>query len=292
MKKICFLIILSLILSFVSCSQTPVETSSVEMPYPVTVREIELLEKPDRVVSLSPWISKTMDELGLSGALVGVSDYCEVKYVDKMGIPENPDIEAIIKAEPDFVLISQEITDEAREFFSKNNIPVYTIKAPSTLNELIGIFSDLVTIFEGKTDGLLRGQAIAEEIIYKANKLNEILAPQEKSVLFCVDEEFYITGDTLLGDVIRTIGLINAAEDFTNYVIPKDELKKLSYDLLILDEKSATTDDDATEIRVDTQKITSLTPSFLDEFAVLVGGIDLITPPVSSEETSSEVSSQ
>lgn len=288
MKKFCFLIILSLILSLVSCANTPAQTSSVELPYPVNVRGIELLEKPTKVVSLSPWLTAVLDELGLKESLVGVSDFCNVQGITKMGIAENPDIEAIVKAEPDFVLISQEITDEGREYLSKNNIPLYTISTPSTLNELVGIFSDLVTIFEGKTDGLLRGQKVAEDLIYKTNKLKEILSIEEKSVLFCLKEGFYATGDTLISDVIESIGLKNAAKEFTNYVIEKDDLKEIDPDIYIIDKADATETEDENVFAIDTDKVVAFTPSFLDEFAVLVGGIDIITPPVSSEEVSSE----
>ncbi len=296
MKRILpFLIIFSLL--FCACGNVS-ETSSVELPYPVTVGEITLLEKPERVVSLSPFITQTLISLNLSDVIVGVSDFCSHPNAEKMGVAENPDIEAIVKSEPDFVLLSQEMSETGREYLSKNNIPYYIIKTPTTFNELVGLFSDLVTIFEGKTDGLLRGQKISADMIERANEMKEISQNNDDTAFLYVQPDgFYLTGETIISDILKTIGFNNVAEELTDYLIDSDKLKELEPNIIFVDKSVDIEEFSKTKpfnkmtdniVKLDMAEISRLTPSVLDQFLDLVGGEEAFT---SSEETSSEITS-
>lgn len=294
MKRILpFLLIFSLL--FCACGEVS-ETSSVETPFPVTVGEITLLEKPERVVSLSPFITQTLISLDLSDTLVGVSDFCVHPSALKMGTAESPDIEAIVKAEPDFVLISQQMSEEGREYLSKNNIPFYIIEKPRTFNALTGLFCDLITVFEGKTDGLLRGQSLSANIIARANAMKEIVALEEnKTYLYVQPDGFYLTGETLISDILKTIGFENVAEEYVDYLIDDDTLKQLEPSIIFVDKSVNIEQFSKTKpfnkmtdniISLDMAEISRLSPRVLDAFLDLVGGEEAFT---SSEETSSEI---
>ena len=297
MKRI-FALLMVLCFLFCSCSDVA-ETSSVEQPYPVTVGEITLLEQPDRVVSLSEWITKTLVELDLGKTLVGVSDYCVHATAQKMGIAENPDIEKIVTSNPDFVLVSQELSEQGREYLSKNNIPYYTFEKPTTFNEMVGLMCDLITIFEGKTDGLLRGQKISADLIAKAAAMKEIISQkEEKTFLYVQPDGFYLTGDTLLSDVFNTIGLENVAEEFNDYIIDEDSLKDLDPDIIFIDKSVDEEDFLETKpfnkmtdniVKLNMSKLNVVSDEILDYLLDLVGGEQALT---SSEDTSSQTVSE
>lgn len=297
MKKL-FALVLIVCVLFCSCNNND-NTVSVEPPYPVKVGEITLIEKPDRVVSLSPWITKMLISLDLGKTLVGVSDYCVHATAQKMGIAESPDIEKIVTSNPDFVLVSQPLSEQGREYLSKNNIPYYTLETPKTFNEMTAMFSDLVTLFEGKTDGLKRGQAVSEYLISRANAIKEVVDEQDiKSYLYVQPDGFYLTGDTFLSDVFKTIGLKNVAQDFSNYIIDEDELKKLKPDVIFID-KSVDEEEflETSPFNKMTDNVYKLnmsklgsTAEILDFLIDFIGGEEAL--PTSSVETSSDISSQ
>ncbi len=297
MKRI-FALLLVLTLALCSCGGGGA-TSSEETPYPVTVREITLLKKPEKVVSLSPWLTSTINQLGFSQTLAGISDFCTASTAPKMGTAENPDIELIVKAQPDFVLVSQELSESGREWLSKNNIPFYTIEKPETFNELVGLYSDIITIFEGKTDGLKKGQELASKLIDRAGKMKAILEKEPQTFLYVQPDGFYLTGETLVSDIMKTIGLVNVAEAMTDYYIDADTLKSLEPTVIFVDksvdieEFSKTSPfDKMTDniVALDMNEILKLKPDVLDNFLELVGGEEAITPPAPSTlpETSGE----
>jgi ABC-type Fe3+-hydroxamate transport system substrate-binding protein len=62
---------------------------------------------PRRIASLAPALTEWAVALGLAGALVGVSDYCELPEghsAARLGGVGNPDVEALRALEPDLVL--------------------------------------------------------------------------------------------------------------------------------------------------------------------------------------------
>ncbi len=293
MKKFIALSLIFIML-FCSCGENIIPPKPEELPYPVNVRGIELLQKPERVVSLSPWLTDVLKELGLSNTLVGVSDFCN-STVTKMGIAEDPNIEAIVKAQPNFVLLSQELSETGREYLSKNNIPYYIIEQPKTFNELIGLFTDLVTIFEGKTTGLLRGQKISADMILTAGKMKDIISKEPQAFLYVQPDGFYLTGDTLLSDILKTIGLTNTLEDFKDYSVSEDELKKLEPTVIFVDksvdleEFSQTAPFDKMSdnvVKIDMSVLSLITPSVLENFYDLAGGKDAVFPPAPAETSS------
>jgi iron complex transport system substrate-binding protein len=65
-----------------------------------------------RIVSLAPSITESLFELGLGDKVVGVTRYCrypaEVKNIEKIGGYLDPNLEAILRVQPDLVITSDE----------------------------------------------------------------------------------------------------------------------------------------------------------------------------------------
>lgn len=81
-----------------------------EASYPITVGTANLAQQPDFVVSLSPMLTRTMEDLGLSGRLTGVSSFDQELTADWedspafCGTAQLPDLDAIRGAKPALVL--------------------------------------------------------------------------------------------------------------------------------------------------------------------------------------------
>lgn len=71
------------------------------------------LEGIMRLVSLCPSTTETVIELGLAGALVGITRFCihpeeVVRNIPRVGGTKSPDLDAIARARPDLVLMNAE----------------------------------------------------------------------------------------------------------------------------------------------------------------------------------------
>lgn len=68
------------------------------------------MEKPQRIISLSPSVTREIIDLGAAELLAGVTDYTlhpELE-VESVGAYMNPNLEKIIRLKPDLVLLSEE----------------------------------------------------------------------------------------------------------------------------------------------------------------------------------------
>jgi len=82
---------------------------------------------PQRIVSMAPSITETVFALGCGNRLVGVTDFChfppEAKAIPKVGGYLNPNWEAILRLQPDLLIIpagQQDFRDKAEQFHLKS----------------------------------------------------------------------------------------------------------------------------------------------------------------------------
>ena len=74
---------------------------------------LEIKSPPRRIISLVPSWTETLFAMGLGDAVVGVTKFCVepadgVANIEKIGGTKNPDLRAIAKLEPDFVIANAE----------------------------------------------------------------------------------------------------------------------------------------------------------------------------------------
>lgn len=95
-----------------------------------------------RLISLCPSTTKLVFDLGLGDALVGITKYCihpadMVGEIEKMGGTKDPDLDRIVAAEPDLVLLNEEENRlEDYESLKARGIRCHTgmpVDVPSTL---------------------------------------------------------------------------------------------------------------------------------------------------------------
>ncbi|MFC3832220.1 MULTISPECIES: ABC transporter substrate-binding protein [Deinococcus] len=123
--------------------------SAAATTYPLTLtddlnRRVTVKAEPRRIVSLLPSTSETLCALNLCERLVGVDQYsdypAQVKNVAKMGDLYTPNIEAIVAAKPDLVLVSK--YGKVSETLTQAGITVFALN-PETYDE---VFSKLLTL--------------------------------------------------------------------------------------------------------------------------------------------------
>ncbi|MCX6619423.1 MAG: cobalamin-binding protein [Acidobacteria bacterium] len=150
-------------------------------------RRVEVVENPQRIVSLAPSLTETLFALGLGERVVGVTDYCdypaEARSKTRVGGIINPSVEAIVSLAPDLVLITREGNRrETMEALERLGVPVFAVNT----NELADVFRTIRHL--GELAGVPeRGRRLAADLERQSAAIAEAIRPYPaRRVLFLV----------------------------------------------------------------------------------------------------------
>lgn len=96
-----------------------------------------------RIVSLVPWVTKSLYLLGVQNCIVGCTSYCPVNATDKIAIVANAmsvNIEKILTLKPDVVFASSLNKPETIDYLRKLGITVVLQPYPVSFEEICKCF--------------------------------------------------------------------------------------------------------------------------------------------------------
>ncbi|MDG4763296.1 ABC transporter substrate-binding protein [Solwaraspora sp. WMMD406] len=185
---------------------------SVAAGFPVTVGELTLDERPERIVALSPTATEMLFAIGAGDQVVAVDDNSNhpagVPTTDLSGF--TPNAEAIATYEPDLVVLSGD-TNGVVAGLTRLTIPVYLASAAVTLDDTYRQISEL---------GALTGQVDAANDLVEGmrTEIDKLVADAPKpaeplSYYYELDPTFYtVTSETFIGALFDMVGLVNIAD--------------------------------------------------------------------------------
>jgi ABC-type Fe3+-hydroxamate transport system substrate-binding protein len=204
-----------------------------------------VLDRPQRVVSLVPSITEAV-AVSQRQSLVGATDYCTHPSdldVTRVGGSKYPDVDSIIKLNPDLVIAnSEENRAEDVDRLRANGVQVWVTKAPATVPMALGSLRRLFgTAWDLEPDWLTRAEGLWRDT-----------KPQRLTALIPVwRRPWVVVGrDTFATDVLKRLGIGNVYADHEERY-PRPSLQELNDrrpDLVILpDEPYVFTHDDGPE---------------------------------------------
>lgn len=239
MKKRLLALVLLIILIFAAsgCQYIPffnkeeelLEEEVVDPNFPVDVRGTTINLKPERVVALSGDIIEKVYDLGLDYALVGAPDYTTyppaAQELAPCGTWLLPNVEEIARLKTDLLITNMPLSAEDTQLLSENGVVTLEIPSANSLDELWQAYRDIAIAIEGKENGADIGDEFVDELSGWFNKLKEAGNQQEPALVeYLTLLDFNMaTGDTLVGELLREVGYKNIAEDYTDWLYPKDE---------------------------------------------------------------------
>lgn len=237
-------------------------------PYPVTVDNITVEERPIAVASLSPALTEILLDLGYQNRIVGypeentipdplpepepvsseappwwkfwvskeessapVSDPAP-SQVDKIGTAMEPDLSMVGELKPEIIFTAVPFTKAQMEKLTEVNIKVVVMPAIKTVEDLKARYLDIIKIMEGQLvsdlDGLALTDAIQGTLDYIASQV-----PSEKKSFLYVNtlDPLISTGDTLESALLSLIGT-NLAADKKEYTVDEETLAKYDPDVI------------------------------------------------------------
>lgn len=215
----------------VSAMSPSVADSLNHMPSVVDATDTEIdLERPAReVVSLVPSFTELVCSMRLASRLVGVTRFCVepadvVAPIRKVGGTKNPDIERIVRLEPQLVLANRE---------ENNEEDVAALRAAG-LNVYVG---DVRTAEEAHEEIDRVGRLLGGISLKIGESIKESLEEQEHvqrlrprvraAALIWRNPYMAASGDTYIGDLLRVSGAINVCEDSGRGRYPRLSLTQL-----------------------------------------------------------------
>ena len=189
------------------------ETTAAAPDFPVTVGDLTLEARPERIVSLSPTATEMLFAIGAGDQVVAVDDYSNYP-VEAADLPRldayEPNVEAIIGLDPDLVIVTYDPGNLVAQLAA---VDTPTFLAPAAV-DLEGVYAQIAQI------GALTGRA-ADAAGLAASMRAEVDAivagvsvPAEPLTYYYeLDDTLYsLTSRTFVGGVMSLLGLENVAD--------------------------------------------------------------------------------
>ena len=184
---------------------------------PVLESLTELSRIPERIVSLVPSMTESLFDLGLGGAVVGISDYCtkpegRLTGINRIGGPKTIDVAHILALNPDLVIANREENEREAVLALAEQAPVW-VTFPLTVQDVL---RDLWALaYLGRSQQALIRMRLLETAVEMAE---ESLEDESGVRYFCPiwqdqagDTHWWMTfnQDTYSSDLLRLLGGVN-----------------------------------------------------------------------------------
>ncbi|MFC4449191.1 cobalamin-binding protein [Halorussus aquaticus] len=138
-----------------------------------------MVAQTERVVSLAPSATETLQALDATDRLVGVTHHCDAD-APAVGGWLNPDYEAVADRTPDLVLTADDLQADVAADLRERGHEVFHA-APATLDEVVESFTDL-----GAAVGLAdEGAALARRARSRLDRVRRLTPDADRPVVYC-----------------------------------------------------------------------------------------------------------
>lgn len=192
-------------------------------------QQIEIKEAPQRILSLSPAVTEILFALGLDQEIVGTTDYCNYPEAalskPKVGGFTNPNMEIIVQAEPDLILLASGVQTEYIEAFKKYGLTTFALDA-QTIDQVI----ENILLVGDITLRQDEAKIITDDMLSRINFVKEKTQGLEKPLVFFEvwDDPLLSAGpETFIADILEIASAENFAAD------AKTDYPQISLELLL-----------------------------------------------------------
>jgi ABC-type Fe3+-hydroxamate transport system substrate-binding protein len=177
-------------------------------------RELVFARPPKRVVSLVPSDTYTLEKLLGREAIVGRTDYCDLKDVPSVGGTKDYSVEKVLDLKPDVVIANQEEnTKQTLEKLAQEAIAVFVV-FPKRVEDGVALVARYARLFR------VEGELHVKELVrgcHRALEAQRAIRQQKAPIrAFCpiwMDPLMTVHGDTFISDSLDLAGAQNIFAD-------------------------------------------------------------------------------
>jgi iron complex transport system substrate-binding protein len=198
-------------------SEEPEAVPAQSDEFPVTIDtdlgSIEIQERPENIVSLSPTATEMLFAVGAGDQVVAVDDQSDFPpEAPTTDLSEfEPNVEAIASYDPDLVVTSGSTADLKRSL-GKLDIPMLLQPAATTFEDTFDQLADLGTA----TGNVSEAADVVEEMRDRIDDIVGSIGDQAEGLTYyheLDDTYFTATSETFIGEVYSVFGLANIADE-------------------------------------------------------------------------------
>lgn len=198
--------------------------------------KISFGKEVQKVVSLTPSISKQIIALNGKALIVGCTNYCpkeELKDAAVVGSLMSVNIEEIVRLKPDIVLANDLIQAKYINKLKELGIDVKIFSYPKSISDILAQVVEIGKIIGKEKEAL----SMVKEAEISLDKIKKMYAQQEtKKVFFVlgVSPLFTANKDTYIDDLLNYINAENIAKDFNSSIVSKEYIFRENPDVIIV----------------------------------------------------------
>lgn len=223
-------VVLSVLVAFsaTACSQPAnIESGAVSQEYPVTVNEVTLNAKPQKVAVLSGSLADVVLAMGYETSLSLASDDCTQPDLQVLPKVSATDAQSVISAGVDLVL-AETMDDSEKQTLENAGITVLLLTRAKNREDFERLYAQVGTALNGGSTGYNVGVKAAQKIFSSLDDLSR-LAPESNTVVTaCYISDVNgsaVTGDELGSVMMSYIGLTNIFKGLTGGTFTFDDLR-------------------------------------------------------------------
>lgn len=193
-------------------------------------------QEAKRIVSLVPWMTKSLYLMGEQGRLVGCTSYCPVEATDKIPIVAsavNVSIEKTLILKPDLIIASSLIKPETIDNLKKLNLRVEYMPYPKSFDE---ICIDFIWLGELVGQGTKAKSIVSQQKERLAKLKAGIPSGQNPKIFIQIGAKplFCATPNTFIDDFIGFSGGLNIASELRTGNITREYVLKQNPDIIFI----------------------------------------------------------
>ncbi|MEU3452517.1 ABC transporter substrate-binding protein [Micromonospora sp. NPDC006766] len=193
-------------------TDTPAASGSSAASFPVTVGQLTLNKRPEKIVSLSPTATEMLFAIGAGSQVTAVDDQSnyppEAPKSDLSGF--QPNAEAIAGKSPDLVVLSDDM-NKIVDQLTTLKIPVLLAPAAATLDDTYQQITDLGALTGHPSEASDLTRKMKDDIAALTKDLPQ--RPKKLTYFYELGPELYTaTSKTFVGSVYTLVGLVNIAD--------------------------------------------------------------------------------
>lgn len=202
----------------------------------LTCQQITVAQEAKRIVSLVPWITKSLYVMGEQSRLVGCTNYCPVDASDRITVVStavNVNLEKVVMLKPDLVIASSLIKPETIDNLRKLGLRVESQPYPQSYDE---ICSDFIQLGEWAGQGA-KARTIVAQQKERLQKLRATVPTGKTPAVFLqigAKPLFCATPNTFMDDFIRFSGGKNIATGLKIGSVTREYVLKQNPDVIFI----------------------------------------------------------
>ncbi|MGC8572669.1 MAG: ABC transporter substrate-binding protein [Caldisphaera sp.] len=203
-------------------------------------KEVEISDKPQRVISLSPAITETLYLIGAGDRVVGVSFFCnkppEVSKKPRVGAYLNVNYNLLEKLNPELLLVTTGAQRERIEELESKGYKVYPIPLPVNIYGIL----DNIMITGIVVNEIDNARELAYKLTEKLIEIKNILKGVRIYYEIDLGGPVSVGSHSYIGDAFKFMGMSHVFEnERVPYVINPDPNSIIKYnpDVIIYEQK-------------------------------------------------------